>query len=137
MCRDLSRTYRYIKVLCNTSYFQGRNSDEDVYNQFAKFFIQLSFSLFIPLLFFRKCNMHSVDYNLSCRIMKCKNKMTKRNIFSEMPLDKGSAAMSYLRFCFVVLIEAIKVILISRQRFSNRSYSAREIIFVLLNNKSQ
>lgn len=57
--------------------------------------------------------------------------------FEKIPFDESSAAMGYLRFCFVVLIEAIRVILISRQRFSNRSYSADGIIFVLLNNKSQ
>ena len=47
----------------------------------------------------------------------------------KVPFDKGSAAMGYFRFCFVVLIEAIRVILISRQRVSNRSYSAEERIF--------
>ena len=57
--------------------------------------------------------------------------------FEKIPFDESSAAMGYLRFCFVVLIEAIRVILISRQRVSKRSYSADEIIFVLLNNSSQ
>ena len=60
-----------------------------------------------------------------------------RGEISEMPFDECSAAMCYLRFCFVVLIEAIRVILISRQRVSNRSYSAEERIFVFPNSSNQ
>ena len=78
------------------------------------------------------------NYNLSCRMMKCKNKNSKTcDSLSKMPLDECSAAMGYLRFCFVVLIEAIRVILISRQRVSNRSYSAEERIFVFPNSSNQ
>ena len=47
------------------------------------------------------------------------------------------AYCTYLIFCFAVLTDAIKVILISLQRCSSRSYSALGIMFVLFNSKSQ
>ena len=110
----------------------------DVYNQFAKFFIQLSFLFVNTSIIFPEMQhalrlaiiYHAVGQNTRTKIQK--------DVFlSKMPLDECSAAMGYLRFCFVVLIEAIRVILISRQRVSKRSYSADEIIFVLLNNSNQ
>ena len=67
----------------------------DVYNQFAKFFIQLSFSLFIPL-FFPEIQhalrlaiiYHSVGQNTRTKIQK--------DVFlSKMPFDECSAAMSF------------------------------------------
>ena len=60
-----------------------------------------------------------------------------REVLDELGIDLNVAAMGYLRFCFVVLIEAIRVILISRQRVSNRSYSAEERIFVFPNSSNQ
>ena len=73
---------------------------------------------------------HAVGQNTRTKI--------KKDVFlSKIPFDKCSAAMGYFRFCFVVLIDAINVILISRQRVYNRSYSAEERIFVFPNSNNQ
>ena len=110
----------------------------DVYNQFAKFFIQLSF-LFVNTSIIFPEMQHALRLAIIYHAEKknARTKCKKRMFLSKMPLGEGSAAMGYLRFCFVVLIEAIRVILISRQRVSNRSYSAEERIFVFPNSSNQ
>ena len=98
---------------------------------FSDFFI-------LPQMFLPGCKTQLLTFNLYRNRAKCKIEKEKKIVFSsKVSFGEGSAAMGYLRFCFVVLIEAIRVILISRQRVSKRSYSADEIIFVLLNNSSQ
>ena len=77
MCRDLSRTYRYIKVLCNTSYFQGRNSDEDVYNQLANFLFSDLCSFLLQILLTETPNAFRC-YNLSCNMAEYKTEEEKR-----------------------------------------------------------
>ena len=62
-------------------YLWGRNSGMDVYNQFANFFIQLSFLFLYLCCFFGNATRTPFDYNLSYRIMKCKNKIQKRSDF--------------------------------------------------------
>ena len=68
------------------------------------------------------CKVSAVKSNLEARFTPCEAILTTTH---------------YCAFPFAVLMEAIKVIRISRQRFSKRSYSSSVIIFVLASSRSQ
>ena len=73
--------------------FWSASSGMDVYNQFAKFFIQLSF------LFLYLCCLPEMHHTLRLTIIyhtewwNARTKSKKWVVLSKMPLDKGSAAM--------------------------------------------
>ena len=85
-------------VLHHVSFWSGR-SEMDVYNQFAKFFIQWSL-LVLPQMFLSECRMPLLLFNLSRNREKCKIKRKKKDSFlSKVPLGEGSAAMGF-QICF-------------------------------------
>ena len=57
-------------------------------------FSDLYFCLYLYC-FFGNASHTPFDYNLSCRIMKCKNKIQKRSDFIKMPLGEGPATMGF------------------------------------------
>ena len=115
-----------LKVCCSTSYFRSGSSVRTFTISLPNFLFSDRYCFYTSIIF--PAMQHALRLTIIYHAVgqNTRTKIQKDVFLSKMPLDKGSAAMGYLRFCFVVWIEAIRVILISRQRFSKRSYSAEE-----------